>query len=187
MALLPPSTLDEIGRRPDLLETIADLTYVMAAGGVVTRTAGDAITSMTKMLNILGTTEFGAFSQKEVDQEDWAYINFSPFAGIEFRHHSGDEYELVVVRDAKLQQYQTCFEIFPDLQELSSHDLFSKHPIKSDLWLYRGRSDDIIGFLNGEKTNPTSMEGLISSRPEVTSALVLGQGRFEAALLISLQ
>ena len=156
----------------------------MAAGGIVTKTAADAINTKTTLINILGTTEFGAFSQREVDQEDWAYIDFSPVAGIQFRHYAGDEYEMVVVRDAHLERYQTCFETFPDLQELSSHDLFSKHPTKSNHWLYRGRSDDIIGFLNGEKTNPISMEGLISSLPEVKSALVLGQGRFEAALLI---
>lgn len=184
MAMLPPSTLDEIGKRPPLLEAMADLKYVLAAGGVVTKAASDAITTKTKILNILGTTEFGAFSQKEIDPEDWLYIQFNPSGGIEFRHYSDDEYEMVVVRDKQLERYQTCFEIFSDLQELSSHDLFSKHPTKPDLWLYRGRSDDVIGFLNGEKTNPISMEGLVSSLAEVRNALVIGQGRFEAALLV---
>ena len=184
--MLPPSTLDDIGKRPDLLETLACLNYVMAVGGLATKTAADAINTKTTLINCLGSTELGAMSQREVDKEDWAYIDFSPVMGIQFRHYAGDEYELVVVRDAHLERYQTCFETFPNLQELSSHDLFSKHPTKSNHWLYRGRTDDIIGFLNGEKTNPISMEGLISSLPEVKSALVLGQGRFEAALLIEL-
>lgn len=182
--MLPSSTLDEIGKRPPLLEAMAELKYVMAGGGVVTKAAGDAISTKTKILNVLGTTEFGAFSQKVIGPEDWQYIQFNPCGGIEFRHYSEDEYEMVVVRDKQLESKQTCFEIFPDLQELSSHDLFSKHPTKPDLWLYRGRSDDVIGFLNGEKANPVSMEGLISSLPEVRSALVIGQGRFEAALLV---
>ena len=184
VAMLPPSTLDEIGKRPDLSETLTSLKHVMAAGGVVTKAAGDAIINKTHMLNILGTTEFGAFCQIPVDSEDWAYIHFSPNAGIEFRPYSGEEHELVVVRDERLERYQACFETFPELQELSSHDLFVKHPSKPNLWLYRGRSDDVIGFLNGEKTNPVSMESLISGRPEVQNALVVGQGRFEAALLI---
>ncbi|KAL8732909.1 MAG: hypothetical protein Q9166_002510 [cf. Caloplaca sp. 2 TL-2023] len=183
-AVLPPSTLDDISRRPDLLETLRTLSFVATGGGILTSVAGEAITARTKMLNVLGTTESGAFSQRVVDQEDWAYINFCPSAGIKFEHYSDDEYELVVYRDANLERYQPCFEIFPNLQTLSSHDLFAKHPTKPDLWLYRGRSDDIISFLNGEKTNPTSMEGLISSLPEVKSALVFGQGRLEAALLI---
>ena len=183
-AILPPSTIDEISKRPDLLDAIAGLNYILAGGGMTAKAAGDVITTKTKMLNILGTTEFGAFSQIEVDQEDWAYIHFSPLTGVKFRQYADDEYELTVVRDEQLRSYQSCFTIFPHLQELSSHDLFSKHPTKPDLWRYRGRSDDVITFLNGEKTNPVSMEGLISSRPEVRSVLVIGQSRFEAALLV---
>ena len=183
-AILPPSTLEDISKRPDLLKTLTGMNYILAAGGGLTKSAGDVIINETRLLNILGTTEFGAFSQIEVDQEDWAYMHFSPLTGVEFRPYSDDEYEMIVVRDEQLQRYQSCFELFPHLQELSSHDLFSKHPNKPDLWRYCGRSDDVIVFLNGEKTNPVSMEGLISNRPEVRSALVLGQGRSEAGLLV---
>ena len=184
MAILPPSTIDEISRRPPLLETLASLNFVMAAGGAVPKSAGDAIKAKTKILNILGTTELGAFSQIEVDQEDWSYMHFSPNAGAEFRHYSGDEYELVVVGKEKFRPFQPVFELFPDLPEFSSKDLFSKHPSKPDLWLYHGRSDDVITFLNGEKTNPISMEASIFSHPHIRSALVIGQGRFEASLLV---
>lgn len=183
-AILPPSTLDEISRRPALLETLASLNFVMAAGGAVPKPAGDAIMAKTKLLNTLGTTELGAFPQIEVDQDDWSYMHFSLNAGAEFRHYSDDEYELVVVRDEKLRPFQPVFELFPDMPEFSSKDLFSKHPTKPDLWLYHGRSDDVITFLNGEKTNPVSMEEAISSHSDIRSALVIGQGRFEASLLI---
>ena len=183
-AVLPPSTLDEIGKQPHLLKTLGNLNHVMYGGGTITKAAGDAIMKKTKLLNIIGSTECGALSHMEVEQEDWAYVHFSPSAGIAFRHYSGDEFEMIIVRDERLKCYQACFEIFPDLQEIASSDLFSKHPNKPDLWLYRGRSDDVIVFLNGEKTNPVSMEGLISSRPEVRNALVIGQGRLEAALLV---
>ena len=184
LAILPPSILDEISRRPPLLETLASLNYVLTGGGALPKPAGDAIISKTKILNILGTTELGTFSQIEVEQEDWSYIHFGPNAGVEFRHHSGDEYELVVIREEKLRPFQPVFELFPDLPEFLSKDLFSKHPTKPDLWLYQGRSDDVITFLNGEKTNPISMEGSISSHPDIRSALVIGQGRFEASLLV---
>ena len=183
-AILPPSTLEEISKRAEFWKTLSRMNFILAAGGGVSKAAGETIIKKTRLLNILGSTEFGPFSQIEVDKEDWAYMHFSPLTGVEFRHYSDHEYEMVVVRDEKLLRYQSCFEIFPNLQELSSNDLFSKHPDKSDLWRYCGRSDDVIVFLNGEKTNPVSMEGLISNRPEVRSVLVLGQGRFEAGLLI---
>ena len=184
MAVLPPSILDEISRRPPLLETLASLNYVLTGGGTLPKPAGDTIIAKTKILNILGTTELGTFSQIEVDQEDWSYIHFSPNAGVSFRYYSGDEYELVVIREEKFRAFQPVFELFPDLSEFPSKDLFSKHPTKPDLWLYQGRSDDVITFLNGEKTNPISMEGSISSHPDIRSALVIGQGRFEASLLV---
>lgn len=105
-------------------------------------------------------------------------------AGVEFRHVSGDVYEMFVVRDQSLKDLQPTFEILPDLQEFSTHDLFSKHPTKDDHWLYYGRSDDVIVFLKGEKSNPILMEGLVQSHPEVRSALVVGQNCSETALLI---
>lgn len=163
---------------------LGPLKYVLPAGGAVSKAAGDAIIKYTTLLNVLGTTELGTLRGLEVDQEDWEYIRPSIDAGVEFRHVSGDCYEMFVVRDERLKGLQPTFEIFPDLQKFSTHDLFSKHPSKNDHWLYCGRSDDVIVFLNGEKTNPILMEGLLQNHPDVRSALVVGQNRFEAALLI---
>ena len=44
--------------------------------------------------------------------------------------------------------------------------------------------DDVIVFETGEKMNPSSMEGLIGSHQKVKSAIVIGEGRFQSALLI---
>ena len=184
VAVLPPSTLDDIGKHSHLLEYLSCMKAVLAAGGSVSKAAGDLIITKTKLMNLLGLTEAGTLAQLEVDPEDWAYIRPSPLSGVEFRHHAGDSYELVIVRDENLKGYQSVFELFPDLQEYSTHDLFCKHPNKPDHWMYNGRADDVIVFLNGEKTNPVSYEGLVQSRPDVRAALVTGQGRFEAALLI---
>lgn len=184
MAVLAPSTLDEIGKKPEFVNDLQDLRYVMAPGSVVTKAAGDNIIKKTRLLNILGATEFGVLPTLEVEQKDWDCIRPSKYAGVEFRQHSGDEYELVVVRNEHLKSFQPSFEIFPDLHEYHSNDLFRKHPTKDNHWRYQGRADDVIVFLNGEKTNPVSMEGAIQGHPDVRSALVLGQGRFEAALLI---
>lgn len=147
-AVLPPSTLNDIGKDPHLLKMLGALKYVLPAGGAVSKAAGDAIIKYTTLLNVLGTTELGTLRCLEVDQEDWAYIRPSINAGVEFRHMSGNSYEMFVVRDERLKGLQPTFEIFTDLQEFSTHDLFSKHPTKHDHWLYCGRSDDVIVFLN---------------------------------------
>ena len=184
VAILPPSTLDDIGKQPHLLEYLSCMKAVLAAGGSVSKAAGDLITTKTRLINTLGLTEAGTLAQLEVEPEDWAYIRPSPLSGVEFRHHAGDSYELIIVRDENLKGYQSVFELFPDLHEYSTHDLFCKHPSKPNHWIYNGRADDVIVFLNGEKTNPVSYEGLVQSRPDVRAALVTGQGHVEAALLI---
>ena len=67
------------------------------------------------------------------------------------------------------------------------NDLYSKHPLKPDLWLYEGRSDDVIVFSNGEKFNPNDMEAILRSCPGIHSVLVVGQGRFRTTALLELK
>lgn len=175
-ALLAPSMLDEIGKISDLLDGLIGVNNLMAGGGAISRTSGDALVTKTRLLNILGTTEIGTLTQLDVASEGWNYIRPSPLAGAEFRHHSGDNYELFMVRDNELGGCQPTFDIFPELDEYSTNDLFRQHPTRPDHWLYTGRSDDVIVFLTGEKKNPTTMKSLVKSHPDVRSALVAGLG-----------
>ena len=91
------------------------------------------------------------------------------------------------MRDPKLDLSQAAFATLPNLQEFSPQDLYSKHPTKQGLWRYRGRTDDVIVFVNGEKLNPVTMEGIIGSHPEVESALVFGTGGFQSGVLLELK
>lgn len=62
---------------------------------------------------------------------------------------------------------------------------FEKHPKIPNCWVWRARADDIIVFLNGEKTNPISMEQHIVTRnKDIAAALVVGMQKFQAALLV---
>ncbi|KAF7868623.1 hypothetical protein EAF04_005154 [Stromatinia cepivora] len=89
-------------------------------------------------------------------------------------------------RNTNPEKVQPVFKIFPTLQRWGSKDLYSPHPTNQDLWLYRGRGDDIIVFLTSEKTNPISMEHSLNQQPEIRQAMVVGTLRFQAALLIEL-
>lgn len=110
-------------------------------------------------------------------REDWKYVNVHPDTGVEFEHRSDDLRELCIVRNKEFESWQPVFKLYPDLQTFPSGDLFSPHPSKPGLWKHRGRTDDIIVFLTGEKTNPTSMEECVSSHLEVRAALVTGAQR----------
>jgi acyl-coenzyme A synthetase/AMP-(fatty) acid ligase len=72
------------------------------------------------------------------------------------------------------------------LEVYETRDLFQRHANKVSLWQHVSRKDDVIVFLNGEKTNPITLENDVMRHPEVRSALVTGQQRFEAALLMEL-
>lgn len=78
-------------------------------------------------------------------------MKVSPVLGVEYRQVSEHLYEQVIVRKPELRLYQSIFGTFPHLQEWPMKDLYSKHPTKDNVWLYRGRADDIIVYTTGEK------------------------------------
>lgn len=118
----------------------------------------------------------------------WQYFIFnSEVMGAEWRPHDPENgiYELAVRRkDAKDPLDQPLFYTFPDLTDWSTGDLFKAHPTLKDNWLYLGRADNIIVFSNGEKLNPVTIEDSIVGHPLVKGALVVGQDRFQPALIL---
>lgn len=126
----------------------------------------------------------GNVPTEDLDRRDWEYLKFSPTLGYQMRYHSSNLFELCFFRQDHLDLYQSVFSTFPDRHKFSSNDLYSEHPTKTNLWKYRGRADDILTLTNGEKVNPIAMENLIGTHPAVRSVLVVGQARFQTALLV---
>ncbi|KID83312.1 NRPS-like enzyme [Metarhizium guizhouense ARSEF 977] len=62
--------------------------------------------------------------------------------------------------------------------------VYSKHPTQENLWVYRGRTEDMIVLTTGRKLNPLAMEDVISTNPAVTGLLVIGAGRSQTSLLV---
>ena len=182
---LPPSIVVDIVNHTEYCQNIKSLDYLIYAGGPLPRETGDAVSKWTKVLQLSGSTEIGLPATELCEDEDWEYFSYSPFMGFEFRQVEGSEYyEQFIVRRRELSLYQSVFMTFPNINEYSLKDLYVKHPFKEGLWRLCGRTDDIIVFSNGEKINPTTMEGMISSHPAVSGALVSGHGKFQAALLV---
>jgi thioester reductase-like protein len=184
-AFLPPSIIDDISLVPEYAENLRKLHFIIYAGAPLSTVVGDSICDKTRLVNVYGQTETGLTHQYLPDPEDYAYVGLGALSNFEFQHQSGDLYEPVMVRKQGLEKYQAGL-IIDKTTALHTNDLFSRHPDpnKSDFWLHRGRADNIIVFENGEKINPTSMEELIETHPQVKSALVVGEGRFQSALLV---
>lgn len=150
--------------------------------------AGDIVAKYTKIVNLLGSSEGSMSPLYDKEPEDWVYFHFDPrMKGVEFREVGGGLYEQYFLRHPSTDPYHSTWYTFPDLSEYSTKDLFSKHPTKPDLWFYEGRSDDVIVFSNGEKFNPSAMEAILRTHPDVSRCIVVGQARFEPAALIELK
>lgn len=192
IACIVPSIVQDLAHTPTLLNYCSEhLEAILYCGGDLPQAIGDIVASKIRLLNQFGASELGLtpnlLSLTNRGPEDWKYAQFHPKLGLELRQISDGVHELYAVRDPESKDMQPTFTIFPDAQEYASRDLFVRHPSKdkSDLWSWQARADDIIVFLNGEKTNPISMEqSIVARNRDISAALVIGAQRFQAALLI---
>ncbi|KAI0835425.1 putative NRPS-like enzyme [Hypoxylon sp. FL0890] len=192
VAVLVPSVVAELAQNPELLDYCASqLELILYIGGDLPQAIGDRVAEKVRLRCQWGASEVGIPGQlipAEFGLSDWHYIRFHPCVGAVFDEVAEGTYELVIRRDEALAETQPAFSIkgLDKLdKEYRTKDLFEPHPTVTDAWRWRARADDIIVFLNGEKTNPISMEQHVVARnPELSGALVIGSQRFQAALLI---
>lgn len=187
----------QVSQNPELLDyCAANLKAIIYIGGDLPQDLGDRVASKVYLRCLWGATETGIVPQllpsellpsEASGRTLWKYVRFHPCVNAVFDKTADGFYEMVVRRGKNLTNVQPCFTV-PGMQQLEEYrtkDLFGPHPNIPDLWCWRARADDIIVFLNGEKTNPISMEQhIIASNPEISGALVIGAQRFQAALLI---
>ena len=163
-------------------------TCELIESGPLGKAAGDVVSKYTGVLNVMGSSEAGIFPMFHKSTEDWNYFHFDPrLKGFEFREITPGLYEQYFIRHESTDPFHWTFYTFSDRSEISMNDVFSKHPSKPNLWHYEGRADDVIVLSNGEKFNPNNMEATLRSSSKVTGALVIGQGRFEATVLLELK
>ncbi|KAL9611872.1 MAG: hypothetical protein Q9167_003526 [Letrouitia subvulpina] len=184
-----PSIYEELSRDNASLQRINKLYYVVASGAPLSYSAGMAISKHTRVICNLGATETACLQRLAPAIDDWAYFYWHPtYSGIQMRKAMDGLYELFIVKDPSRKLYQGIFNTFPDIQEWSMKDLYSRHPdpAKNFLYRYQGRKDDIIVLSNGEKIAPALMEATLMSHPLVKGAMIVGQGKFQPAVIIDL-
>ncbi|KAG6991078.1 hypothetical protein G7Y79_00057g090600 [Physcia stellaris] len=182
--VLPPSVAEQLLHEPDGLDIIKGVDIFCYAGGPLSQAAGDAISAVTNLCQFYGSTEMGQVRQLLPRREDWSYMEFHPHAKLEFQPFDDGAYELVVFADASTADSSSLNHNYPGLEVWRTKDLFKPHPTKKDLWRFHGRVDDIIVLSSGEKLNPIPMENHLQGLPSISGAQVIGQGRFQPALLL---
>ncbi|KIW17956.1 hypothetical protein PV08_05151 [Exophiala spinifera] len=179
----PPSMLEDLSGTPEGIKAVSQFRTLMFGGAPLSTDVGQKISQVTGLCTIYGTSEIGVPPiLKPQAREDWNYLEFHSEYGIEFEPTDGDHYEAVIRR--RPGNLAAVFYSFPDVEEYRTQDLFTKHPSREGLWLYRGRNDDVIVLNNGEKFNPILVEKCIEEHSAVNRAVVIGQGRFQSLLLL---
>jgi thioester reductase-like protein len=191
--VIPPSLLEDIVKEyhHEFEKYCVETKVIIFGGGPLANFAGDYLSKhIPVMAQLVGSTECGFLPLISKESEYWQAFHFhTTVGGICFEQEQSDPslYELVVKRVPGQEWSQGVFENFPDLNEWRTQDLYKKHPTRKRFWLYAGRADDMIVLSNGEKFIPIGMEHMISAHPFVKSGLVVGQGRFQCALIIELK
>lgn len=191
VAVLVPSVVADLAQNPEQLDfCTAHLSLILYIGGDLPQAIGDTVARKIPLRCWWGASEVGIPHQlipSGLGPNDWRYIRFHPLVGATFDPVADGTYELVVRQDKSLSGTQSTFSIRGQekLEEYRTKDLFQPHPTVPNAWCWRSRADDIIVFLNGEKTNPIGMEQhVVAKHSELGGALVVGTQRFQAALLI---
>ena len=181
---LPPTIAEQLLQEPGGVDNFRGLDFLCYAGGPLATTAGDSISSLIDVCTTYGGTETGQIHQLFPSRQDWGYMEWHPAEDLTMEPAEDDAYELVMHVNVQTEGMSHLNHNFPGITQYRTKDLFRPHPTNPNLWRFHGRRDDIIVLSNGEKFNPVPMEILLQGDPRVSGALVIGQGRFQAALLI---
>lgn len=141
-------------------------------------------------MNVIASTETADLPLLVAKPDEFPWFFFDEqLGGLDMRKIEAAEdeelYEMWIKRlPGDAWRNQGIFYTFPDIDEYNTKDIFRKHPTKQGFFRYSSRSDDVIVFSNGEKLNPVDIERAVMAHPKVKGALVVGQGRFQPALLV---
>ncbi|KAI0141212.1 putative NRPS-like enzyme [Xylariaceae sp. FL1272] len=191
IAVLVPSIVAELAEDPVSLNYVASrIELLVYLGGDLPQAIRDRVVAKLPLRCQYSCFEIGFAHQlwpTELGPQDWRYIRFHPCSGATFEETVDGTYELVFRKQKSLLTTQPVWSILgqQELDEYRTRDLFDPHPTVGDAWCWRAQKDDIIVFLNCQKTNPVAMEqSVVAANTELTDAIVVGAQRFQAALQV---
>ncbi len=126
----------------------------------------------------------------EIDAEDFDYCAFDLEPnGLEFRHVTEDIHEMIFHRTPKSYPNIVFFHREPDAVIYKPGDLWSPHPDPkkaANLWKFRGRTDDLISFQDGNNFHPAAWELKHSEHDMIRTACIAGAGHRQPVLILEL-
>ncbi|KAI8966246.1 acetyl-CoA synthetase-like protein [Daldinia sp. FL1419] len=184
--VVPPSIIEQVLTEPNGIDLFKDLEFIGHGGAPFNHASGAKLSEVVELVTIFGSTETYPLPQLALRRDEWAWMEFNPFIKHEMQLFDPDEgtFELVLFADESTKDTTAIYHNLPGVGEYHTKDLFTRHPEKPTVFKYYGRKDDIIVLSNGEKFNPVPFELSLHGHPAVKGALVIGNNRTQAALLI---
>ncbi|CAE6511891.1 unnamed protein product [Rhizoctonia solani] len=188
-----PAFLEAWAYDEDAIDILKSMKGILFGGGPLTDVVGDRLANHgVRIYPLYGATEVGVVNvappHDQIGDWPWNYIKLSPHLSPHFIPHDDQDNTFELVFEAG--EGHNPFVLNSELNNqpiYSTRDLMVPHPSKSGLWKFVGRVDDRIVLLNGEKTNPGSMEAEIVKCPLVQCAIMFGQARNQTGVLIELK
>jgi thioester reductase-like protein len=180
----PPIIAEQLVQEPGGLEKCTSLNFLLYAGGPLSQSAGDALSRVTEVCQFYGQTETGPIQALVPKREDWESLEWHPMQEAVMEPAVDGTFEMIMYRNPVLEGVRSVSCNFPNVEVWRTKDLFKPHPTKPGLWRFHGRADDIIVLSNGEKFNPVPSETQIAAHPLLTGALITGNGRPQASLIL---
>lgn len=184
-AWCPPAVIEQLADQPGGFEQIASLDWIMYTGGPLAPAVGDRICHVTNVCQMYGSTETGPHMSLIPLPHNWSYFEWHPTYANDMEPMGDGTFEMVVRKgDGSQDWIRHLRQSYPEIDVWRTRDLFVQSPHDDKLWRFVGRRDDVLVLSNGEKFNPVDMEGVVTGHPLVRGGLILGTGRFQAALVI---
>jgi thioester reductase-like protein len=183
---VPPAIAEQLLQEPNGIDFFKNIDFLCYTGAPFSQSAGKQLVEVTELVSLYGSTEAFQVPQLIPSKEDWSYMEWNPNFKLEMQPSDDEKgvYEMVLFVDTSTEHISALNHNVPGVSEWRTKDLFMPHPTKPTLWRYYGRRDDIIVLSNSEKFNPVPLELLVQSHPMLAGALVVGQGRVRASLLV---
>jgi acyl-coenzyme A synthetase/AMP-(fatty) acid ligase len=141
---------------------------------------------VTNVGQFIGSTEVGIIPVLLPERKCWNYFEWHPVYGSQMQHVAEDIYELVIPYDPSFHGSGVYVE--QPQKQMSGELRISSDLIRQSQICGNFTAEPMISLCcPTEKFNPVTMEGIIQGHPLLSGALIVGQGRFQAALMVELK
>ncbi|KAJ6482268.1 hypothetical protein C8R47DRAFT_981897 [Mycena vitilis] len=176
-----PSFIEEWSRSPEAIQPLRQFETIAFSGSPLKPSIGNYMAKQgLRLVSMYGTSESGAVSAIRFGKRSPTLMP----SIVTDRSEGGDPEDWEYIQESRYQRISKPNTTRLGAPARQTGDLFEKHPTKDGLWRVYGRADARIIHSTGEKTDPVTIESVLSKHPLIKYALVFGQCKPRAGLLV---